>query len=754
MATKAPVKKSIKYLWRFLLISIIVFNVTIFLLDRGIIGDLPKMSELQNPKSAIASEIYDNNDSLIGKLFIENREPVTYNEIAPSVIDALVATEDERFYDHSGIDAIALGRAISGVVTFNRKGGGSTITQQLAKNLFPRESNSIFKMPYIKLKEMILAVKIERNLTKNEIITLYLNTVPFGHNAYGIKSASRTYFDKDPIDLKTEEAAVLIGMLKANTAYNPVLSPAKSKERRNVVLFQMKINNKISETEYLNLISKDLVTNFKPASSLKHEGMAPYFRQVVELQIRDWCKKKGLNIYKDGLKIYTTLDPVMQQYAEESVDKCMWGRTRYANNYLWNKHPSVLERLIKDSDRYKNYKKDGLTHSQIMELFKTKTSMTLFAWNTNREKDTTITPIDSIKYMRAQIQTGFMAMDPQTGEVKAWVGGINHKYFQYDHVNINTKRQVGSTMKPLLYCFAVDNGYSPCMTVSCSPVLFPGHRWYDAGGSKLGSMQMQKALAYSVNNGTLFVLKQVGIRPFIDFVAKTGIKTKLQEYPSIALGAQEISLIEMIRAYTMFPNYGINVEPIMVTRIEDRNGNILETFIPERKEVIGEITAFKMIKMMQGTVNFGTAKRLKGAYNLSGELCGKTGTTNDEADAWYIGYSPQLLAGCWVGCEDRFLGVGLGEGARAAMPIWGTFWNKIQNDDKLGYNKIKEFEEPISMKGMDICDSYDQISIQRSESVDNVSRGMDDISETEINALDKPIKGMNDKSGADADSWR
>lgn len=749
---KRKTKRIIKFLWFCVLFGFISFVTLVYLIDSGRLGEMPSMAELQNPESAIASEMYDAEGNLIGKLWYQNREPVKYREIAPAAIDALVATEDERFYDHSGIDAEALGRAIWGVVTGRRQGGGSTITQQLAKNLFPRKGRSIFSILLDKLKENILAVKIEKNLTKEEILTAYLNTVPFGYNSWGIRSASRTFFNKEPIDLETQEAAVLIGMLKGNTLYNPIRNPETSLGRRNIVLGQMKKNNKITAAEYNSLVATKLVTDFKKASDQKHEGLAPYFRQVVELRVKDWCKKHNMNVYKDGLKIYTTIDPKMQKYAEEAVAKKMYRKTRYGNNWKWRKHKQTLKRLIKNSDRYKALKKENYTEKMIEENFNTKVKMKVFAWNKSREKDTTITPLDSIKYMRAQVQTGFAAMDPSTGAVKAWVGGINHKYFQYDHVNENTKRQVGSTMKPLAYCMAVDNNYSPCMQISCRPVFFPGHKLYNAGGSKYGSMPMKKCLAYSVNNGSLSVLKLVGVEAFVDFCAKIGITTELKAYPSIVLGAQDISLIEMLRAYTMFPNYGINIKPTYITRIEDKNGNLLETFVPERKEVINEITAYKMIKMMQGTVDFGTAKRLKGGYGLKGELCGKTGTTNDEADAWYIGYSPQLLAGAWVGCEDRFMGTGIGAGSQAAMPIWGAFWKAIQKDKSLGYNTVTEFKEPISMQGMDECDSYDQISIQRSEATENISRGMDieNIPESEIN---KEVQDHSTGSGAEVGDY-
>ncbi len=685
---------------------------------------MPKMEELENPQSATASELYAEDGSKIGKYFLENREPVRFNEISKNVVDALVATEDERFYKHSGIDAEAIGRALFGFVTFNPKGGASTITQQLAKHLLEQGSKNLSTRLIEKLKEQIVAVKLEKNLTKQEILTLYLNTVPWGYNSFGIKSAAKTYFNKKPIDLNVEESALLIGMLKGSSLYNPVKHPDRAKERRNTVIDQMVKNFKISASEAQSLKENPIVLDFSPTTASQHEGVAPYFRQVVEQDMKVWCKSHGYNLYKDGLKIYTTLDTTMQQYAENAVTKQMYGKTRFANEAKWTKHPKTLMRAVRETDRYKGLKAEGMSEEDIMKNFNTKTRMKVFAWNANREKDTTISPLDSIKYMKGFVQTGFMVMDPATGEVKAWVGGINHKYFQFDHVNVNTKRQVGSTIKPLLYCLAVDNGYSPCQSVSLNPVMFPGHGWYGPDKSR-GAMPMKMALAYSKNNATVNILKLVGINAFVDFVYKLGISkgTTIHAYPSVCLGADDISVIEMLRAYTMFPNYGINTQPIYITRIEDRNGNLLENFVPDRKEVINEITAFKMIKMMMGTVLFGTGKRLKPGWNIKGECAGKTGTTNSESDAWFIGYTPQLLAGAWVGCDDKFIGVGLGEGARAAMPIWGEFFKQLQANEKSSYNKTDKFEMPVIMEGMDECDAVDEISLQRANAQMNVSRG-------------------------------
>ena len=723
-------KRSIKFLWISLLIGIVGFNLMIWMINAGWMGYMPKMEELENPQASTASEIYSSEDKIIGKLYLENREPVKFADISPNVFDALVSTEDERFYEHSGLDAEAIGRALFGVITFNPSGGASTITQQLAKALLDQGSGNIFSRLREKLKEQIVAVKLEKNLTKEEILTLYLNTVPWGYNSFGIKSAAKTYFNKLPKNLNVEEAALLVGMLKGSSMYNPVKHPEKTKDRRNTVLDQMVKNFKLSAGEAQALKSKPIVLDFSPMSDSHHTGVAPYFRQVVEQDVKAWCKKKGLNLYKDGLKIYTTIDTTMQAMAERAVEKQMWGKMRSVSAKGWEKHKTTLNRAIKESDRYKSLKEEGLSEEEIMKIFNTKTRMKVFAWNAKREKDTTISPIDSIKYMKGFVQTGFLVVDPASGEVKAWVGGINHKYFQYDHCNINTKRQVGSTIKPILYCLAIDNGYSPCQAVSLNKTFFPGHGWYgpDRAG---GSMPIKTALAYSKNNATVAILKLVGIEHFVEFAAKLGIVSIMTSVPSVCLGVDDISIIEMLRAYTMFPNYGINTKPIYITRIEDRNGNLLENFVPERKEVINEKTAYKMIRMMQGTVLFGTGKRLKPGWNIKGECAGKTGTTNSESDAWFIGYTPQLLAGAWVGCDDKFIGVGLGEGAKAAMPIWGEFFKQVQASNKLKYSTVDKFEQPLSMEGLDECDAADQISIQRAEATMNVSRGEQEVSENE-----------------------
>jgi penicillin-binding protein 1A len=521
-------KKSIKWLWRIYVVGLLLFVGIIFAAKQGMLGEMPKLKELENPKSMLASEIYSSEGGMLGKYYLEYREPVIFREISPNVIDALVSTEDERFYSHCGVDAEAIGRALKGVVTFNPSGGASTLSQQLAKALLGQGSKNIFQRLTEKIKEQVVAVMLERNLTKNEILTAYLNTVPFGQNAFGIKAASRVYFNKQPDSLLPEEAAVLIGLLKANTLYNPIKHPDASKGRRNVVIQKMMDNGKLSLDAGERLKLKPLVLDVRPIQD--YEDMpAPYFRQVVEQDVKEWCKKKGLNLYKDGLRIYTTIDTIMQQHAEKAVQEYAPHLSRGRGTWRWAKKQKYFETVVlKNIPRYIAMKEQGMKHEQILEELKKPVKMKVFMWNSKREKDTTISPIDSVKIMRAYVQAGLMAMDPASGEVKAWVGGIDHRFFKYDHCGYNTRRQVGSTIKPLLYCLAVDNNYSPCAPVSCAPVFFPGHRLYNAGGGSYGTLAMKNALAYSVNNATLYILKQTGIRSFVDFCKKCGIVSKIE----------------------------------------------------------------------------------------------------------------------------------------------------------------------------------------------------------------------------------
>lgn len=726
-------KPIVRKLWLFFIFGFLFFNLIIALLWFGLIGGMPSISELENPSSALSSEVYAADGTVIGRYFLQDRSNSKYAEISQNVFNALIATEDERFTEHSGIDGVAVMRA---VLLFGKKGGGSTITQQLAKNLFPRHNPNVFTMPFIKLKEWVLAVKLERNLTKNEIITLYLNTVPFSDNVYGIKNASLTFFNITPDKLTIDQAAVLIGMLKGNTLYNPRRNPEKALERRNVVISQMEKYNKITAAQEKEFQAKPLVLDYHKLDY--HEGIAPYFRQVLELEVKKLCKdlKKDdgseYNIYKDGLKIYTTIDVRMQHYAEEAVAQHMKdlqqqfsAQSKYHDGSIFDKHMDDVNRTLKSSDRYEALKEQGLKDAEIMKELSKPVKMKVFTWRTpTRVKDTVMSPLDSVKYMKMFLQTGFMAMDPFTGEVKAWVGGINHDYFQFDHVNANTKRQVGSTIKPLLYCLSIDNGFSPCSILPTTPVDFPEKHNYDAGGSKYGTLPMRNALALSINNAALYLIKQVGQNAFIDFIHKCGIQSDIVNQPSIALGVSDISLYEMMRAYTMFPNGGINTQPVFITKIEDKNGNLLKTFVAEQKEIISSNTAFRMVKLMRGVVDFGTGKRMRFRYGIQSEIGGKTGTTNSQADAWFIGYTPQLLAGGWVGCNDRYLrfsSEALGQGSAAALPIWAYFMKRVYADKTLNIKPDAKFVAPDGFT--DCGDVIDPTSQDRASNYGNQSSG-------------------------------
>lgn len=737
-------KRSVRILWRTFIIGVICFNVFILLINFGLLGYMPPKEAYENPSSALSSEIYAADGTLLGRYFVQDRSNSNYSEISPNVINALVATEDERFYEHSGIDPIAT-VAIPFYILKGGKRGSSTITQQLAKNLFGRQHANMFSMPFIKLKEWVMAVRLERNLTKNEIITLYLNTVPFPDNVYGIKNAALTFYNKTPDKLTADEAAVLVGTLKGNTLYNPRTHPERALDRRNTVLALMAKNGKITSAQASELQKKPIELDYHKIDY--HEGIAPYFRQVVEQDVKKILKDikkpgsdESYDLYKDGLKIYTTLDMRMQRYAEQAVEQHMTqlqklfiAQSGYKDGSIWAKNATAAKTLgqqIKSCDRYDDMKEQGMPDDQIMKELAKPIKMKVFAWNKTHLKDTVMSPIDSIKYMRMFLQAGFMAMDPYTGEVKAWVGGINHDYYQFDHVNINTKRQVGSTIKPLLYCLAVDNGFSPCGTVSTLPQLFDGYKTpYNAGGGSSTQTTMSRALAFSINNAALYLLKQVGINAFVDFVHKCGIQANIDKVPASALGVSDISLYEMLGAYTMFPSGGMNTQPLYITKIEDKNGNLLKSFVPVQKEIINPNTAFKMVKMMRGVVDFGTGRRMRSMYGLRGDIAGKTGTTNSQADAWFIGYTPQILAGAWVGCDDRFLSFrseALGQGSAAALPIWAFFMNRVYNDKSLDIKQDIRFKEP---EGFDDCNVTDPTSLERSGL--NDTGGSNDSSETE-----------------------
>jgi penicillin-binding protein 1A len=705
--------KPVRIFWRIFFIGFGAFILLLLAINFGVFGKMPSLAQLENPAITLATEVYADDGTLMGKYYRErgNRSNVDYKDISIHAINALVATEDERFYRHSGIDGKSLVRA---VIFLGSEGGASTITQQLAKNMLDQGSRNFFMRVIEKMKEWIIAVKLERNFTKEEILALYLNTVPFGDNIYGIRNASRTFFQKEPDMLKPEEAAVLIGMLKGNTLYNPKRNPKASMDRRNTVIDQMVRNKFIEEGVAANMKAKPIDLKYKKLD--ENNGLAPYFRDVLREDLKRWCKEhykqdgEPYDLYADGLKIYTTINPRMQLYAEEAVAKSIPVLQRALNaqgnvrkNTVWKGHEKVIEDNMKKSDRWRNLKEEGLSDEEIRKSFNEKVPMKVFAWNEKREKDTVMTPLDSIKYHRIMLQTAFMAMDPISGHVKAWIGGIDFKTYKFDHANLNTKRQVGSSIKPFLYAEAVEElGYTPQTPLENVAQHFPGNGLVPAKGICKGNgatVSMASALTYSLNCASAYIIKQVGPQRFADFLKQINIPTKVEPYPSISLGACDLSLYEMMWGYTIFPSGGFSTKPIYITRIEDKNGNVLERFDNNPKEVINEVTAYTMTKMMQGPVDFGTAKGLRANLGVS-EMGGKTGTTNDNADAWFFGFTPQLLAGVWVGCDDRFIRLesALGFGGTAARPIWEYFFKKVLADKTLAYDKQAMFVQPESLK--------------------------------------------------------
>ena len=718
---KKPVKKtvesrkSVRIFWRIFLGGVSAFLLVIVLAMMGAFGKMPSLKQLENPSILQSSEVFASDGTLMGKYYRErgNRSNVTYRDISKHVIDALVATEDERFYNHSGIDATATMRAI---FLLGRDGGGSTITQQLALNLFNGErAGNPFYRGIQKIKEYIIAIRLERNFTKEEILALYLNAVPFGDNVYGIRNASRTFFQKDPDRLNVEEAAVLVGMLKANSLFNPRRNPKAALDRRNVVLGQMEKNGYLTAASASKLKAKPIILNYNKMD--ENKGYAPYFREVLKNEVQNILKTmekpdgEPYDIYDDGLRIFTTINPRMQEYAEEAVaqqmpilQKILNQQRNVKTGSVWKKYENVLQAAMKNSDRWAHLKEEGWNDADIKKTFYKKVPMRIFAWNSKREKDTVMTPYDSIKYHRQMLQTSFMAMDPVTGEVRAWVGGIDFKTYKLDHANLNTKRQVGSSIKPLLYAQAMEErGFTaetPVEDVQQSfgkGILVPA----TSKSCKGNTTTMASALAWSRNCATAYIMKQVGPAQFASFLERINIPTKVEPFPSIALGAVDLSLYEMLWGYSIFAGHGFSTKPYFISRIEDRNGNVIKRFdfSSNRKEAISEVTAYNMTRMMEGPVTKGTAAGLM--YRLGAtEMGGKTGTTQNNADAWFMGYSPQLLAGTWIGCDDQFIRIESNEGygGIASRPIWESFFKKVYADKTLGIDKQAIFQKPADLQ--------------------------------------------------------
>ncbi len=729
-----------------------------WLISTGRLGFMPTFEELENPNNRFASEVYFADGVLMNRYFEkENRRYAEYKDIPKSVIDALIATEDVRFYDHSGVDVRGLFRVVKGILTGNTSsaGGGSTISQQLAKMLFPRQADlSVTDLVVRKFREWVIAVKLEKSYTKEEILTMYLNKYDFLNLAVGISSAADIYFQVPLDSLKVEQAAMLVGMAKNSSYYNPVRRPELTRERRNVVLYQMYKYDKITEAEYDSLVMLPLGLNFKRVDH--KEGLATYFREFLRLymtagepvrsQYRSrsqfrldsiawvtdplygWCKKNTkidgtpYDLYTDGLKIHVTLDSRMQEYAEEAVrehlsqelqplfdqEKLEKDNPPFSNDITVEEIDDILTRSIVQSERYRKLKKAGLEPAEIRKTFYEPVNMQVFTWNGLR--DTLMTPLDSIKHYKAFFRSGFMVMNPKNGHIKAYVGGPDYRYFMYDMVS-NGKRQVGSTIKPILYTLAMQEGLGPCDKVPNIPqtfILADGKPWAARGGTKRqGEMvTLRWGLANSENNISGWVLKQFTPQAVAEMARKMGITSFIDPVPSIFLGTAEITVKEMVAAYAIYANKGVYNTPLPVTRIEDKYGNVLESFRSESREVITENTAYLMCNLLEGVVTQGTGVRLRYRYQLMNPMGGKTGTTQQHSDGWFMGITPELVGGVWVGAEDRsihFQNIANGQGANMALPIWAKFLQKAYADPCLRL-KQGDFEMPYGIRKRLNCD--------------------------------------------------
>ena len=751
-------------LWSLNVLFVLAIVVYFVMLSNGKFGDMPDYKQLENPKENLATRVYSSDGELIGTFFRENRSNVVYDSISPNVIEALIATEDFRFYDHYGIDFKSLPRVFKGILTGNSsKGGGSTISQQLAKMLFPREEN-MGKTEFInrKFKEWVIATRIESQYTKEEIITMYLNKFDFLNLAVGIESASRVYFDTIPMGLTKTQAAMLVGMAQNPAIYNPIRFPEKAMARRNVVLGQMLKYDKITQAEYDSLVKEPLGIKFRRVDH--NIGTATYFREFLrrwltaEKPIKDnysdireyiedsinwaidpsygWCNKNQkrdgsyYDIYSDGLKLYTTIDTKMQQYAEEAVEEHLGSYLQaefyksmknnknapYYSSMKASEREDRIKSAMRRTERWRGMKNAGINEADIIESFSKEVPMTVFSWK--GDIDTVMTPLDSMVYYKSFIQTCFMSMEPQTGHVKAYVGGINYKHFKYDNIS-QSRRQVGSTFKPFIYCLLMQNGFTPCTKVLNIEQTFmlPTGQPYTPRYSKSKNdgkeITLKQGLAGSLNQISAWALKQTSPEAVIALAKKMGVNSQIDPYPSICVGIPQVLLCEMVGAYCTYPNKGIYTRPVYITRIEDKDGNVLATFQPIQSVAISEETAGLMIEMLKGVVDMGTGQRLRSKYNLKGEMGGKTGTTNNNSDAWFMGVTPNLVNGAWVGGEEptiRFASTALGQGAAAALPIWALYMQKIYADPNLSkkYSPNDKFPAVPSIKNLLDCHGYDE----------------------------------------------
>lgn len=736
--------KFIKWFWILFIVGILSVVLIFLLTAWGAFGPMPEFERLENPQTNLASEIISSDGETLGKFYLDdNRTDVDFKDLPESLVQALIATEDARYYDHSGIDARGTIRAF---VFLGKKGGASTISQQLARQLFVGvRSKNIFETITQKLKEWVLAIRLERSYTKEEVIKMYLNIYDFNYNADGIRSAARIYFGKEPINLKIEESAVLVGMLKNSSYYNPIRREQLVLNRRNTVLGQMAKYDYISEKEKDSLQALKMDINFNPESH--REGIATYFRMYLQGFMRSWIAEnpkpaiKGerdkWNIYLDGLRIYTTIDSRMQKNAEDAVSEHM---KRLQAEFFHQNTPDrnktapfieefpgeidrIMERGMKSSDRWRLMKAEGKSETEIRESFNKKTEMTVFDWKSDtQEKDTIMTPMDSIRYYKSFLRAAMMSMEPQSGHVKAWVGGLNYKHFQYDNV-YQGARQVGSTFKPFVYAAAIDQlRLSPCDALYDNQYCIEPNKhgnpeaWCpkNANGKYSGNLiTLKNALANSVNTITAQLIDRVGPEAVIEITKNLGITGNIPSVPSIALGSADLNVYEMVGAYGTFANQGVYVKPVMVTRIEDKNGTVLYEYVPETKDVLSKDVAYAMVDLMSGVTQGGSGTRLRttGAekwnklyqeiitgypYQFTNPIAGKTGTTQNQSDGWFMGMVPNLVTGVWVGGEDRathFKSLTYGQGASMALPIWGLYMQKNYMDKELGVSE-GEFEKP------------------------------------------------------------
>jgi penicillin-binding protein 1A len=742
MATKQNTKKlntddkDFKYytktFWRIFFYGMGAVVLFFLFASWGLLGPMPSFEDLENPDSNLATEVISSDGVVIGKYFQKNRSQLKYSDLPQNLVQALVATEDERFYEHSGIDGRGTLRAI---VNLGSSGGASTLTQQLAKQLFHGEGSKFLPFRIVqKVKEWIIAIRLERQYTKNEILAMYCNIYDFGNFSVGVSSAAQTYFSKEPKNLTVDESAILVGMFKNSALYNPIRNPEGVKNRRNVVLSQMEKENMITEAQKLELQSLPIALSFKLESH--REGTATYFREYLRDYMRKWVddnkKPDGsdYDIYRDGLKIYTTIDSRMQLHAEEAVSAHMANlQQEFFIQAKNNKNAPfvnistaetdrILKRAMKSSNRWNVLKSLDKTEEEIIKSFGVKTKMTVFTWK--GEKDTIMTPMDSIRYYKHFLQSGLMAMEPQTGNIKAWVGGINYKYFQYDHVGQGA-RQVGSTFKPFVYATAIEQlNMSPCDSIIDAPFTMPAGRHHatedwsprNSNNKYIGMVTLKKALANSINTISAKLMDKVGPEAVVKLTHKLGVKSEIPTQASIALGAVDITVEDMVAAYGTFANQGVYIKPQFLTRIEDKSGVIIYEPIPESHDVLNKDIAFAIIKLLEGVTEGGSGNRLRTdgggygynritgyPYKFTNPIAGKTGTTQNQSDGWFMGMVPNLVTGVWVGCEDRsarFKSITYGQGATAALPVWGYFMKLCYADPELKVSK-EEFERPANL---------------------------------------------------------